>query len=363
MTFGAFLPAIRHDLQLNLTAAGMFSTINLAAYLAGTIGAPAAADRLGSNRAAVAGQAVVALGCGLCAIAGGVVLLAIGRLLMGAGAGVALVSILGAALRQTSHGSGPVVSALGWSGLGAAILATGAMLSLVADGQRYWRESLLIAAIASAGTGFALARVCWGELYASKASAADAVTGRGSEHRIPLITAYVMFGAGYISYSTFVGVQMQSSGMPAQAVGMVWSVLGGAAIIGCFLAALMLQQVHVRRFALAAALGAAAAGTALLAVRGSTVAVITAWLVGLGLASTPTVVTAYVRMRTSDRRYVREFSQATAWMGVSQLSAPAVAGALADAYGATAIVWFSAIAYALGAIAALIDAAKTKSDG
>ena len=83
-------------------------------------------------------------------------------------------------------------------------------------------------------------------------------------------------------------------------------------------------------------------------------------LVGLGLAATPALVSAFARDRSEADHYPRAFSIATACLGVGQLIGPALAGRLADSFGTIAVPLLAASVYGLGVLVALADTRFTK---
>jgi predicted MFS family arabinose efflux permease len=143
-----------------------------------------------------------------------------------------------------------------------------------------------------------------------------------------------------------------------------WIVLGLATIAGCILAALLLTSPAIRKSALSAALFSGAVGAWLAGFDGAPHPLLASVFVGLGLASTPAIITAYVRQRTSDGAYARAFSLATASLGIGQFVGPVLGGMLADRYGSGVITSFAAASYALGTVFALADAvfAREASD-
>jgi MFS family permease len=79
-------------------------------------------------------------------------------------------------------------------------------------------------------------------------------------------------------------------------------------------------------------------------------------LVGMGVAATPAIVSAYARNRYSGEEYAKAFSCASAMLGIGQLVGPVAAGALADLFGMAAVPAFVAVAYSLGVLFAACDA-------
>jgi predicted MFS family arabinose efflux permease len=164
-----------------------------------------------------------------------------------------------------------------------------------------------------------------------------------------------MFGAGYIAWSTFAGARLAAIGAPLGAVSAMWIAFGAAMIAGSALSFAVLRIDRRRRFALVAALLAGALGALASWSDAPGAALAGALLVGLGTASTPTIVTTYARERCSAENYALAFSVATAALGIGQLLGPLAAGALADRLGVAAVALFAVAVYALGAALSLLD--------
>ncbi|EAQ78970.1 hypothetical protein DSM3645_27858 [Blastopirellula marina DSM 3645] len=360
LTYGALLPAIVRELELSYTSAGLLNSVNLAAYLVGTLAAPALARRYGYPCMVTFGQAAVAVGAAISGLADGAISLGIGRLMMGGGAGVGLVAVLTLLFARTIPATRPLASTIAWSGFGFAAVLTGLLLPTTMVTPAGWRDLFLSASLIGAVIAIALhreARLFDGNKANASTAAVEQVFPIMSNVRLlPLIGAYTLFGAGYISYSTFVSVQMRADGLSLTAISTAWIILGVSAISGCaFMTFLLVRQSH-KHLAMTISLACGAMGTGILAIGGSNLATLAAILVGLGLAATPAVVTAYLRERSSGDDYARVFSLATAWMGLGQLAGPAISGILADNLGTSTVSWFAASTYALGMMAAVWDA-------
>ncbi|WP_181175661.1 YbfB/YjiJ family MFS transporter [Mesorhizobium sp. B2-3-4] len=362
LTYGAVLPGLSRDLHLSFTSAGVLSAVNLAGYLIGTLMAPRLGTVLGMPRLAFAGHLVVAVGAALTGLAIEPIGLGVGRVLMGLGAGVGLVALFVMVFAATASHARPLVSTVIWSGIGLALVLTGILLPH-ALGVGEWRYAFLLAA----AVGVAISAGLWraagsGGTVSSQSNvvAGDVVAGGGTLRWAPLFAAYFMFGVAYIAYSTFAGARLASSGAPIAIIAMSWVVLGAATIAGCALTALVLSSIVIRKLALGGALLCGAVGALLVGFQGTFYPLLASVFVGLGLASTPAIVTAYVRQRTDDAAYARLFSLATASLGVGQLLGPVLGGVLADRYGSSAITIFAATCYAVGTVFALVDAATDR---
>lgn len=353
-TYGVMLPALKRDLALDYFGGGLLNAVHLLGYLAGTLAAPLLARRTGMaalSRGAHALAAAGALGCALApeASALGLPLLALGRIATGVGAGAAIVAILVIAFDAVPVASRASASALVWSGMGFAVVVSGVAAGVLVETAFGWRAAFFAAAALAA----LLALV-----FPPAGTPEERGTAAPVRLRSPgffLVAAYLMFGAAYIAYATFAGTRLAAAGAPIAAVSAMWIAFGAAMIAGSALSFAVLRLEGRRRIALfaALALGALGAWASWSALAGAALA--GALLVGGGLSSTPTIVTAYVRERCSAEQYPQAFSFATAVMGVGQLAGPLAAGALADRFGVEAVALFAVAAYGLGAAFAALD--------
>ena len=361
-TYGVILPSLRRDLGVDNLAGGSLNAIHLAGYLIGTLVAPALARRTGMPRLATGAHLLVAAGALLCAAApsnaAGLAVLTLGRLATGLGAGAGIVAILVLVFAAVPAQSRALVSAAVWSGMGVAVIASGLALSWLSEPQIGWRVTFVIAAAIAIGLTVTLPRA-----PPSIALPATSITGSGhfavsqlaSRRWIFLTLGYLLFGVGYIAYSTFAGVRLAASQASVTLIGAAWTAYGFAAMIGAALTVALVNTPRLRQFALIVALASGALG-ALIAVSDAPVAALTGpLLVGLGLAATPSIVTAYIRDRCNADEYPAAFSLVSAALGLGQLVGPIAAGALADLFGAAVVPLFAASAYAAAALFAWLD--------
>lgn len=361
-TYGVTLPSLRRDLGLDYLGGGALNAVHLAGYLLGTLSAPFAGRRIGMPKLLTIAHVVVASGAILCAIATeatwGLILIAVGRFATGIGAGAGIVAIFVIAFAAIAAAQRPLVSAIVWSGMNAAIVASGTAVSFLLENPVGWRAGFATAAAiavliafcfpAKAGTTASPMPEASG---ISRFRVADLLTGRW----FFLVGTYFMFGVAYIAYSTFAGAKLAADNMPLVVVGAMWIMLGVAATAGAALTVVALNRARTKRLALLAALTLGAAGAFVSWFDSAAAAIGGALLVGLGFAATPIIVTALARDRSNERDYASAFSYATAMMGIGQLSGPVAAGSLADLFGTAAVPVFAAVAYGLGAAFAVID--------
>ncbi len=356
--YGVVLPSLRTELGLGYTAGGVLNALHLAGYLAGTLLGPHIARRLGMARMARGAHGLVALGALVCALAPaspdwGVILLGLGRLATGLGAGPAVIAIMVSVMAGVAEPSRAAASVLMWTGMAAAVLLCGLGVPwLLQPGAWRWA---FVAAILVAGL------LAWG-FPVAQAPAGGPTGGSGSSwgsmrsHRWGwLVATYGCFGLGYIAYATFAGTRLAASSAPVAVVALTWFTFGLATLFGSAATLWLLGHATLRSHALPLAMALAGAGCAVAALASAGAALAGAALVGLVMAAIPALVTAAARARSSAADYARSFSIATAAMGLGQLVGPVAAGALADRFGSSAAPVFGAAAFALGTVLASID--------
>jgi predicted MFS family arabinose efflux permease len=357
-TYGVMLPSLRRDLGLDYLAGGALNTIHLGGYLVGTLVAPALARRIGMPSLSKAAHLLVAAGALLCALAPGFATMGIGRFATGFGAGVAIVAILVLVFGAVSASSRPLVSALAWSGIGAATIVSGLAVPWLLETHVGWRVAFGLAAL----TAIILAALCPPVALAMPLAAATPPGERYGTRQILsrrwlLLTAsYLMFGIAYITYATFAGARLAAAQAPTFVVATAWTAFGIATIAGAALTVPVLSAPTLKRYALVAAGLAGTAGAWAATGESATAALASALLIGLGTAATPTIVSAYARDRCKAEDYPRVFSIVSSALGIGQLVGPVAAGALADAFGTAAVPLFALAAYAATTVFAIVDA-------
>lgn len=350
--YGVVLPSLRDELGLGYTAAGVLNAVHLGAYLLGTLTGAGLSARLGLRGLGQLGHWLVVAGAVLCVVAEGPLVLGAGRLLTGLGAGWGVIAILVTVLGGIAESARLQASVLIWTGMAAALLGCGlAVPWLLAPGLWHWVFVAAGVAALVLALGFPAPR----EAPAASGGDGFRLASVATPRWAWLVATYFCFGLGYIAYATFAGARLAAEGAAVPVVMLAWSTVGAATLAGSLLTLWVLGRARLRPFALAGAMGLAAAGTGLAALPGAVAAFLAAVLVGLGMAAIPALITAAARTRSSAADYARAFSVATAALGLGQLLGPVLAGGLADALGTAAAPLFGAAAYAAGTLAALVD--------
>lgn len=364
-TYGVMLPSIRRDLALDYLGSGTLNAVHLAGYLIGALAAPSIIARTGAAKLSKWAHLLVAAAALVCAAAPestvlGTGVMGLGRFATGLGAGAGIVAILVIVFGAVSAGRRPLASAVVWSGMGVAIIISGLAASFLLGSAIGWRSAFAFSALLALAVAFGFPPNARRTDAPTTVANADDVqfTSRRmlSMNWLFLLGTYLVFGMAYIAYSTFTGAQLASMNAPPLLVGATWIVLGVMTIMGAALTVPIIGSVRTRQFALVGALATGAIGALIAGLDTAMAAMSGALLVGLGLAATPTLMTAYARERCSALEYPKAFSYATAALGIGQLIGPVAGGALADQFGTIAIPMFAASAYGLGAVLAMADA-------
>lgn len=360
-TYGVMLPSLRRDLGLDYLSGGALNTIHLAGYLIGTLASPALARRVGMPTLSKGAHLLVAAGAFLCAVAPTFAPMAIGRLATGLGAGAGIVAILVLVFNAVAATRRPIVSALVWAGMGAATIVSGLAAPWLLETQIGWRVAFGVAALTALPLAafFPPHHVPPAAMPLSSSATAKRYGARAqivSMRWLWLTASYLVFGIAYISYATFAGAKLAATQAPVSVVTIAWTAFGFATIVGAALTVPVLNAAAAKRFALLCAGLAGTAGCWVATGDSASAAFVSALLVGLGTASTPTIVSAYARDRCSADDYARVFSIVSAALGIGQLIGPVAAGALADAFGTGAVPLFACLAYAVATALAILDA-------
>jgi predicted MFS family arabinose efflux permease len=370
-TYGIMLPGLQRDLLLGHATGGALNSAHLLGFLLGTLLAPRMGARRGMARLSRQAHLLVAAGALLCAIApvgGGaasLLPLAAGRLATGLGAGAGMVAIMVlvfAAVPATFRAS---ISAFVFAGMGVSVVLSGAAAPWLVETTLGWRAAFLAAALLA---------LCLAIGFPPRARVPSFVTetpppAEASCFRLRsllqsnlrlLATAYFFPGGAYIAYSTFAGARLAAGNASIAVVSVTWVTFGVAIILGALLMIPVLQTPALRRFALPGALAAGAVGALISAGEGGTAALVGAFSVGLGVASTPALVTAQVRERVGAADYALAHSYVSAALGIGQFIGPMLAGAVADLSGTASVPLLASAVYAVAAGLALLDSALVR---
>jgi predicted MFS family arabinose efflux permease len=145
------------------------------------------------------------------------------------------------------------------------------------------------------------------------------------------LLGYVLFGAGYIAYATFIIAQLRdNSNFTPQEIAFFWALLGCAAIAGVFVWAPVLARLKGGRGA-AAVIAAVTLGAAIPLISSSRpAAYLSALLFGGSFLSTITAVTSFARRAAPPEAWTKAIAALTVAFGIGQCVGPMLSGYLSD---------------------------------
>jgi predicted MFS family arabinose efflux permease len=329
--YALLLPAMRADLGWSYANAGAMNTANAAGYLAGALIAAPVARRFGIKQCFFAGIFVTAIGIGASGLTAQFGILMSLRVLTGVMGALAFVAggsmtaaVAGAAARA------PLALGMYFAGGGLGITMSALTVPLLLE-RMGWRGGWqVLGGLAFAATAIALPALLRAPLPADHSPAARQYSWSPQKMRIELI-GYVLFGAGYIAYATFIIAQLRSnSHFSPREISFFWALLGSAAIAGVFVWSPILARLRGGRGA-AAVIAAVMLGAALpLLSSGRPVAYLSALLFGGSFLSTITAVTSFARRAAPPEAWTKAIAALTVAFGIGQCVGPLLSGYLSD---------------------------------
>lgn len=337
--YALLLPAMRLDLGWSYAAAGAMNTANAVGYLIGALAAAPIAARFGDKRGFAFGLVLATASLFATGWSSDyAVLLALRAV---AGAAGALSLITGGALAAAAGGGGgkgrPTLALgvyFGGAGLGMVVSAF-AVPALVAEAG--WRTGwFVLGALATAATVAALPALARAaDVAAHEVRRPPIFTPYATRGLRAVMVSYVLFGAGYIAYTTFIVAYLRNQlGFDAGDVTLFWCCAGIAATgAGLAWGPLLSRLTGGRGVALAnAAVMIGAILPVLIATRPAVFA--SSLLFGGSFLIVPTSVTAFVRKAVPPRAWTAAIAVLTVGFAIGQCIGPWLSGVVSDArYG------------------------------
>ena len=338
-TWGVVLPGARDDvLGGSNTLAGFFGTLNVTAYLLGTLAVSWAASRVTLVGLMRIGLSISTLSLGLAAIAPSGPLL--GVALFGMGIGGAVIWIPAPAISARAmppHRAGMAVGLVG-SGIGIGILLAGQLAAFLdrrsdaADNwQMVYRIEFAIACAVVVGA-FVLIR-SQGDRPSMTGGFGGIAALKSVDAWIPTTVAYAAFGFAYILVLGFLVARLEDdSGFSSGQASAMFSVVGAATVFGGTTLGPLSDRIGRRATLTGAFVGYGSCTLLVLTGRQPWVAIAS---VGIGLmfSGMPALIIAHIVDHTDVDTYGPAFSAATLAFGVTQMISPQIGGAIADLLG------------------------------
>lgn len=373
-TWGLVLPSARDDLLGGSnTLAGFFGTLNVTAYLLGTLLVAWASSHLSLVGLMRVGLVVSTSALGIAAFAPSGPVLAIALFAMGIGGAIIWIPAPAIAARVLPpERTGQAIGFIG-SGIGLGIVTAGQLSNRLADPvpedpsravltyQTWLSELPLWQRVYRVESAIALVVLVLA--FSFLRSAGDRPSGGGGGFGgfgalrqvrgwVPLTIAYASFGFAYILVIAFLVARLEDdAGFSSDSAAAMFSVLGVATVLGGVTLGPLSDRIG-RRITITGAFLAFAACTLLLLTGGQPWVAIAVFGVGMMFSGVPSLITAHVVDNTTPQTYGPAFSAATLTFGVTQMVSPQIGGAIADLAGSfTPVFILSAVVSCIGALA------------
>ena len=330
-SYALLLPAMRNDLGWSYADAGAMNTANAAGYLAGALIAAAVTRRFGIKGTFLAGILVTALGVGAAGLTSRFMVLMSLRIL--AGLSGALTFVAGGSMTAAVSGSAaraPLALGIYFAGGGLGVAMSALTVPLLLDTVGWRGGWMVLGALALTANLIALPALQRAPLPAEQYTTAKESAWSPRNMSIELM-GYVLFGAGYIAYATFIIAQLrESSHFTPQEITFFWAFLGCAAIAGVFAWGPALTRLRGGRGA-AAVIAVVTLGAVLPLLSGSRpIAYLSALLFGGSFLSTITAVTSFARRTAPPEAWTKAIAALTVAFGIGQCVGPILSGYLSD---------------------------------
>jgi MFS family permease len=348
--YALLLPALNADLVHSYALAGLIGTLNLAAYLAGTLLVSLTAGHLSPATAVRTGLLLVTAGLIVLTLAPSVPVLIAGMVVSGFGGAMIWVpapGIAGAAVPAARRG---LAIGLTGSGVGIGVLVSSALTAVVhaVAGPGAWRpvwaiESVLAALVAVAAAVWLRPRVApvTGPV---RISALRAVPGW-----IGSMLSYGGYGLAIALYMTFlVAAYQEDAGFSSGHASAVFALVGVCIAAGGVLLGRWSDSVG-RRAAMTWAYVGMTVAILLVPVGAEPWAALSAVAFGLAMSGAPAVLAAHLADSLDPRRFAAAFGAVTLVFGLAQLLGPQLGGWIADRTGSFTAAFLVAAGASLGA--------------
>lgn len=349
-TYSLLLTDIRDDFGLSNTVAGGIGTINLVAYLAGTVVVSLTVARLGVSLTTRLGILTSTIGIAVLAWSPGLPVLVLGQLVTGfAGAAVWVTAPSLASARIDPARRGLAIGLTG-SGIGGAIVVASLVgANLPSSSWRRVYVVLFVLALVISLAALVLLR--------DDVESGPSAPGRPRPDAIPgwrpLLGAYALFGLSLALFVNFLVAALRDDAGYGQAeAAAAFSAFGFGTIFGGLTFG-SLSDRWGRRRALLGAFALMTATSLVIPTGARPWATVAAFGFGVAFTAVPTGVAARIRDCVDGADFGRSFGVATLAFGAALMIGPQLGGVIGDLTGSfTPVFLIAAGASAVGAILA-----------
>ncbi len=318
------LPFMEEALGLTKAQAGVIASANFGGYLVGALAAAPAA--LPGNRRGwfLAALAISTLSTGAMGLSTSMAMFAGLRFVGGFASAFVLVFASALVLDRLAAARRPSLSAVHFAGVGCGIAMSAVLVSQLSAAGHGWQALWLYSGLVSL---IALAAAYWLVPRETKARPTSASTRRRGANRklTGLITAYGLFGFGYVITATFISTMVRDSPDLRSVEPVIWLVVGLAAVPSVALWNWIGRRLgDDRAFSIACLVEAVGVATSALSSSALIVVASVALLGGTFMGITALGLTHARSLSTGDPR--RSIALMTAAFGLGQMIGPTFAG-------------------------------------
>ena len=356
-TWGVVLPGARDDLLGGSnTLAGFFGTLNVTAYMLGTLAVSWASSRVTLVGLVRIGLTISTTALGVAAFAPSGPVLGLALFAMGLGGAVIWIPAPAISARALPPSRAGMAVGLVGSGIGFGLVFAGQTASWLdrrSDADDTWqtvyRIEFGVAVVVLLGA-FAVLR-SRGDRPALAGGFGGVRALRTVRAWVPATVAYAAYGFSYILVLAFLVARLEDdAGFSSGEATAMFSVVGVAAMFGGLTLGPLSDVLGRRETLTSAFLLLSASGLLVLTGRQPWVAIA---VVGVGLvfSGAPALIIAHIVDHTDADTYGPAFSAATLAFGVAQMISPQIGGTIADWLGS--FTWVFVLSAALSAVGAV----------
>lgn len=355
--YALLLPAMKSDLDWSYATAGGINTANAVGYILGSASGAWWARKFGSRPAYMWGTAISALTLVASAMSGEFTYLAIVRFVGGVATAVLFVVGAGLASRIPTSSPGQSVKMVGifMSGVGVGIILSGILVPVVLAwlGSPGWRVGWLVM-----GASSALALVP-AAMASGKIETAAERTGRrvSLAFLVPAFTWNLLYGAGYVSYMTFIIALLNAQGLSGWTATIFFITLGLASVASTlFLWAKIIDRLSSGRALALVSLVVLLGVLPVLVGSGMSAALMSAVIFGGAFMAGPTAAAVLAKRSLPPEARTSGIAAQTVAFSVGQGIGPVISGVMSDgSWGIAGGLWLSVVLILGAGIAALFQ--------
>jgi predicted MFS family arabinose efflux permease len=363
--YALLLPAMREDLDWSFATAGGITTANAVGYIIGAASAAWWARRFTERRVFAIGMAISAIALLATAVSGDYVFLSVVRFFGGFSTSVVFVvgSALASRIRVPNPKQSSIMVSIYIAGVGAGIVLSGIAVPAVLGwlGDTGWPAGWLVMGILSV-------IAVWPAVVSAKRVDPPArTTGGGTSFAFltPTFIWYLLYGAGYVSYLTFVVALVGQEGLSGWTIAAFFVVIGLSSVLGT----LLVWGGVIGR------LGSAVAPAIITIVvmvgvipvlvwPGIAGAFISAVIFGAGFMAGPTAATVTAKRLLPAASLTSGIAALTAAFSVGQAIGPVLSGLVSDsALGIVGGLWLSVFLLVAAALVVLLQRRPRQTAG